>query len=371
MIQLFNTHVTDEAKSNVNDVLDSTWLNEGAYVKQFETKLKEDWGFANPNMVNSCTSALHLALICSGVGPGDEVILPAQTFVATGMAVLMTGAKPVFCDIDPKTGNMSPESFGSKITEKTKAVIPVHWGGNPCDMSRIRNYADDKISIIEDAAHAFGSVYQRKPIGSLELSDFTCFSFQAIKFLTSGDGGAVCTSNEELAEEVARRKWFGIDRSKMKRHFEGDRNITIQELGFKYNMNDFVAALGVGNLSDVKDRLLRRQAIAASYNSQFNLIDGITPMAVDPGGKYGTNSAYWLYTVLVEDRERFIRMMRSKEIPVSVVDRRIDEHPVFGGLTKGLHGQRTFDKKQVSIPVHDALTDEDYNYIIDSVKGGW
>ena len=363
-IEFHHTKIASQAKKNVKDVLNSTWLNEGKYVKEFERKLKEDWGLYYPAMTNSCTSALHLSLVVAGVGPGDEVILPAQTFIATGMAILMVGAKPVFTDIDPNTGNMAT-GWQNHVTEKTKAVIPVHWGGMPCHMDSIKSEAKKcNIEVIEDAAHAFGATYVGRPIGT--FSKFTCFSFQAIKFITSGDGGCVCTTDEETHEELVRRKWFGFDKSKMMRRFEGDRGALVNEIGYKYNMNDFTAAMGVGNLSVAEKRLLRRRYNAKKYESAFRKISGINTMFVSNG-----LSSYWLFTMRVKNRHDFIQHMRDKKIPVSVLDRRIDEHPVFGGITKGLHGQRLFDKEQISIPVHDGLSDEDVNYIIDTVKKGW
>lgn len=363
MLQLFNIHVTNEAKKNVNDVLESTWLNEGKYVKLFEESLKE-WGMTNPIMLNSCTSALHLSLTCIGVGPGDEVILPAQTFIATGIAVLMAGANPVFADINPNTGNICPNDFKNKITDKTKAVIPVHWGGLPCDMDAITKYANEKgVEVVEDAAHAFGATYKDQPIGS--ISKFTCFSFQAIKFITSGDGGAVCTNDEETAEELKRRKWFGIDKGKMKRNFEGDRDVEVNELGFKYNMNDFTAAMGVGNMVGAKERLEKRREIARVYDKEFVNISGIRLL-----NNLYSQSSYWLYTMLVDDRHDFIKAMKDKEIGVSVVDRRIDKYAVFGSDTE-LPGQEEFDKKQISIPVHEGLNGKDVFHIIKSIKGGW
>ena len=359
-MDFFNTHISNEAKFNVNQVLDTTWLNEGKYVKQFEKSLADDFGLANPLTVNSCTSALHLSLTCLGIGEGDEVILPAQTFIATGMAILMVGAKPIFADIEKTTGNISVQSISEKITEKTKAIIPVHWGGNPCQIHAINEFG---IPVIEDAAHAFGAAIDGRPIGS--ISKLTCFSFQAIKFLTTGDGGLICTTDSELYEQLKRRKWFGFDKSTLTRKFEGDRDCLVNEIGFKYHMNDIAAAIGLGNLQDAKARLNKRLAIASIYSRILSNIDGIRLL-----DKHG-ESSNWLYTILVEDRVAFINKMKSKNIPVSVVDRRIDEHPVFGGKTPNLEGQEFFDKHQISLPVHEALTLEDVDLVTRTISEGW
>jgi perosamine synthetase len=362
-MELFNTYVSEKSIQLVEDVLRSGWLNEGKYVQLFEKSLS-DFGLINPITVNSCTSALHLSLICAGIGPGDEVIIPPQTFIATGIAVLMTGAKPVFCDIDPFTGNIDP--YKLPISEQTKAIIPVHWGGLPCQMPKLLDIANKyNIVVIEDAAHAFGSSINGKLIGN--WSPFTCFSFQSIKFLTTGDGGLICTTRNDIKEEIIRRKWFGIDKNKLTRHFEGDRNFPVCQLGFKYHMNDITAALGVGNLMDINLRLNKRSNIAAQYKGQLSHIDGIRLLRIDEGYK----SSWWLFTILVENRTQFIAKMRSHSIPVSVVDRRIDQNPIFGGITPGLSGQEEFDAYQISIPVHDDLTDDDVNQIINAIHSGW
>ncbi len=363
-MDFFNTYVSEEAKNNVNDVLNSTWLNEGKFVKRFEEALALDFGLINPLTVNSCTSALHLSLVCSGVSQGDEVILPAQTFIATGLAVLMAGAKPVFADINPKTGNICVNSITEKISDKTKVIIPVHWGGNPCNMRDIKKIAyENNLKVIEDAAHAFGASIDDKPIGS--ISDITCFSFQAIKFLTTGDGGLICVKDIYLYDQIKRKKWFGFDKSNLKRKFEGDRDCLISELGFKYHMNDIAAAIGLGNLFGAKERLSKRKAIANIYSNILSKIDGITLL-----DKHG-ESSNWLYTILVEKRNDFINKMKSRSIPVSVVDRRIDANPVFGGLTSNLKGQEYFDNHQISIPIHEALSFEDIDLIINSISEGW
>lgn len=367
-MEFFNTHIAPEAITNVELVLKSGWLNEGKYVKEFEEKLAKDWGFANPLTLNSCTSALHLSLLVAGVGPGDEVIIPAQTFIATGTSVLMAGAKPVFADIDPRTGNLNPEGLEQKISRRTKAIIAVHWGGLPCDMDAIQEVADRHgLEVIEDAAHAFGAKIGDRPIGS--ISKFTCFSFQAIKFLTTGDGGAICTPDQNVYEELKRRKWFGFDKTTLKRRFEGDRECEVDELGFKYHMNDVSAAIGLGNLEDAKERLERRRLNAEYFREYFYglPVPGVTLIEIKPDQQH----AYWLFTMLVERRADFIQHMKNHNIPVSVVDRRIDAHPIFGGRTEGLIGQEEFDARQISIPVHEALSREDYMHIAHTVAKGW
>ena len=206
-MDFFNTYISPKAIEYATDVLKSGWISEGKKVREFESALTRSLGLRNPVAVNSGTSALHLALAISGVKRGDEVILPAQTFVATGLAIKMQDAIPIFADIDPLDGNISPKSIEERVTDCTRAIMPVHWGGYPCDMNEINSIASRyNISVIEDAAHALGATYNGEPIGS--ISRFTVFSFQAIKHLTTGDGGALCCIDEKDAK-LFETEWRG------------------------------------------------------------------------------------------------------------------------------------------------------------------
>jgi perosamine synthetase len=302
----------------------------------------------------------------------------------------MCGAKAVFADIDPETGCLDPRKIEEKITDKTKALIFVYWGGNipsggsddPFTCSIIETNAICKkhnISFIEDAAHALGSKFMLRGyravtvggdsvigVNGKYMPDFTCFSLQAIKFVTSGDGGILCVHNDEMVNRVKRMKWFGLDKNAPRRP-EGDRSCLINELGFKYNMNDLTAAVALGNFSDVTDRITTRYTHTSFYDKNLIDIPGVTLLKRSRLSK----PCNWVYTIKVNDRINFINKMKSCGIPVSVLDRRIDEHPIFGGLTEGLTGQEEFDKSQISIPVHEALTQEDLDLIVKSIKEGW
>ena len=366
-MELFSTVVMPKAKELVNQVLDSTFLSEGKVAKQFEQALSEQLGLCNPVCVNSGTSALHLALLAVGVKAGDEVILPAQTFIATALAVLYCGAKPVFADIDPKTGNLDLQSVYNKQTEKTKAIIAVHWGGYPADLIDLDLFSFlYGIPIIEDAAHALGAVYKGEPVGNGNWSSVTCFSFQAIKALTTSDGGAICSGYTNIVNYVRRNRWFGIDRENDLPNELGERQYTLNEIGYKYHMPDYCAALGLGNLDGFRVRLLWRINTAHTYDAHFRNVPGVTL----PDYKTDRKSAYWLYPILVENRHEFVRMMKARGIPVSVVHQRIDKHPVCGGL-QDLPGQAYFDEHQINLPIHWELTHEDIDAVINAVKGGW
>ena len=365
-MNFFHTHISEKSVELATETLRSTWVSEGKRVKEFEDALSADVGLTNPVAVNSGTSALHLALDIAGIGEGDEVILPPQTFVATGLVILMQRATPVFADIDRMTGNLSPDAFRCAITERTKAVMPVHWGGLPCDMDEINATARQHgIVVIEDAAHALGATYRGRPIGS--ISEYSAFSFQAIKHVTTGDGGAICCLNDDAHEKARVRRWFGIDRANSQPSVLGERLYDIDALGYKYHMNDLAATVGLGNLADFKGRLAQRRATAARLRAEFAALDGLELVRYDDDRE----SSYWFFTVLVEAREAFIRALHDKGVPSSIVHRRIDGNSVFGGIREELVGQNEFNEKQIALPVHEGLTDDDVETIIGAVKAGW
>ncbi len=365
-MEFFHSYIAPQAIANAAKILESGRLSEGRRVKEFEAELEGRMGLDNPVAVNSGTAALHLGLALSGVEPGDEVILPAQTFVATGMAVLMQRATPVFADIDPQTGNISPASILEKITPRTKAVLPVHWGGYPCEMDEIAEIAaSQELSVIEDAAHALGASYRGRPVGA--VSRFTAFSFQAIKHLTTGDGGVLCSADQRDAHAARVRRWFGIDRSESPASVLGERQYDLDVVGFKYHMNDLAAGIGLGNLHDFPERLARRQKIGAYYRDQLAGTPDLKLLRQDDDRTH----ACWLFTVLVERRERFIRTLAEHGIPASVVHLRIDRNTLFRGPRNELPGQDKFDAEQVSIPVHDGLTDAEVDKIVSTIRQGW
>lgn len=358
-MNFFNTTITEEAKRNALACLDSGFVSEGSWVDDFEEGVEDTFGYKNCVAVNSCTSALHLALILSGVKPGDEVVLPAQTFLATGLAVIYCGAKPVFADIEKETGNIDAFSIWHKITDKTKAIISVSWGGTPPDLGRLEEFRN-RAAIIQDNAHALGSTYEGKPIA--DFGDFSCFSFQAIKSLTTGDGGMLTCKNPHDSYRAKKFRWFGIDRENDKTDFSGERLYNLSQGGFKYNMNNIAAAIGLGNLHGVKERQARRKWVADQYEKACF---AETIMTSREG------SSDWLFTVLVPRRDDFIRAMRSKAIPVSVVHNGIDRNSIFGGIDRSLVNQRHWDEHHICLPCHSGLTDEDVQKVCEAVKGGW
>lgn len=365
-MNFFNTHISEKSIELVNEVLRSRFISAGKMADMFEARLQEKTGLTNPVTLNSGTSALCLALAVAGITPGDEVILPAQTFIATGLVVLMHHAKPVFADIQYNTGNIDPDSIKRKISEKTKAVIPVHWGGYPCDLDEINGIAEEyNLAVIEDAAHAFGATYKGKPIGS--VSRFTAFSFQAIKHLTTGDGGALCCLKSEDLYQARRRRWFDIDRENAKLSVLGEREYDASHVGFKYHMNDVAAAIGLGNLEDIEADLIRRREIAALYRRGLRGVPGLQLLDYNDDRA----SANWFFPLLVENRGNFITKLGSHGIPASVVHLRIDTNSVFGGMNEDLLSQKRFNNNQIALPIHREITDRQIGEIINCVRQGW
>ena len=366
-IDFFNTAINGAAFKKVGEVLSTTFLSEGKLVAAFEGALFDTAGIINPVALNSGTAALHLAFVVAGIGIGDEVIIPSQTFIATGLAVLMTGATPVFADIQYETGNIDPLDVIKKITSNTKAILPVHWGGYPCDMDELKAIAKDhNLLNIEDAAHAIGATYKGNKIGA--ISDMTCFSFQAIKHLTTGDGGALACKNKDHFVKAMALRWFGIDRKNSLVGLLGEREYNLDTIGYKYHLNDYAAALGLANITDLQANLKRRRAIAACYNNELSKVDGIELF------KYNKDreSAYWLYGFHVENRDAFILNLKQANIPVSVVHQGVHKNDLFIHHSKqSLINQAAFDQSQIHIPVHNNLTDEQVHFIVKTIKAGW
>lgn len=371
-MEFFDTTITNDAKERVLHCLNSGYISEGELVREFESKLESLFRYRGV-AVNSCTSALHLALILSGVKHGDEVILPAQTFVATGMAILYCGATPVFADIDKDTGNVSVDSVSSKITSKTKAIICVSWGGNPCELYELEKICKMYgLKLIQDNAQALGATYKGMPIS--DFGDFSCFSFQAIKHLTTGDGGLLVCRNPDDYGRARRLRWFGIDREINKIGYLGERQYNLEEIGYKYHMNDLSAAVGIGNFQDLLERMVHQDVIADFYDKEVPYLfsggnDIYSPNTYKVSRFSG--SANWLYTVLVNKRDQFIYMMQKKGIPVSVVHVGIDCNNVFGIRNRNLSNQRYWDEHHICLPCHSGLTDEDVQKVCDAIRGGW
>lgn len=361
LIPLFKVHMPVSVFGPLKKTLMSGYIGQGPKVEDFEKKLTP-W-FRNPNIltVNSGTSAIHLALRLAGVGYNDEVISTAMTCTATNEPILERGARIVWADIKPDTGEIDPVDIQRKITPKTKAIVVVHWGGYPCDLDEInRIAARQKIKVIEDAAHAFGAQYKGRPIGG--HSDFVCFSFQAIKHLTTVDGGVLACRDKDDYRRGKLLRWYGIDREEKGRcDFRCENDI--KEYGYKFHMNDICATIGLEQLKYVAKVLSRHRANAAYYNSRFQGLKRLTLLNY----KRDRLSSYWLYTLLVEDRLEFMTKMQNAGIMVSQVHARNDTHTMLKKFRCDLPGVSEFAEKQVSIPVGWWLSKKERKHIADKV----
>ena len=359
-IPLFKVFMPESVMEPLSKVLFSGYIGEGPRVEEFERALAPWFGNENVLALNNGTSALQLALRLSDVGFGDEVISTAMTCSATNEPILAMGAKIVWADIDPWTANIDPTEVARKITPKTKAIMCVHWGGYPCELDELKAIAAEHgIKLIEDACHALGSTYHGKPIGS--HSDFACFSFQAIKEMTTIDGGALVCKSKADCERGRLLRWYGIDRKAKRKDLRCEADIV--EYGYKFHMNDVTATIGLEQLKYVGETIKKYRSNAARYDQAFKGLEAVKPLR----HKNDRSSAYWLYTIRVKDRLRFMKHMKAKGITVSQVHARNDTHSMFKDFKAELPGVDEFNSEQVCIPVGWWLTEENLTCIIDAV----
>jgi perosamine synthetase len=365
-IFLFFPYIEDSAFEKVESVIKSRWVGQGQIVSEFEDNIKEITNVPFSVAVSSGASAIRLALAVAGIGPGDEAITSAQACTATNLPILEQYALPVFADIHYSTGNINAEDIRKRITEKTKAILCYHWGGYPCDLEEIHSIArENNLVVIEDARDALGARYREKPIGS--ISPFTCFSFQAVQKITSGEGGLLGVLREKDFESARRRRWFGIDRTNRIPNKIGYYDFDIQETGFAYHMTNIAASIGLANLEEYDSLTKRRQDIAEKYMNSLKNIDGLSLFEA----KKDRTSAHQLFTIHVSERENFCQAMFSRGIETSIVHMRNDIYSVFGGKRSDLPQLDRFSETHISIPLHNQLSDDQVGQIIHEIKKGW
>tara|TARA_Y100000592_G_scaffold16485_1_gene24516 strand:+ start:5643 stop:6779 length:1137 start_codon:yes stop_codon:yes gene_type:complete len=369
---LFKVHVDiEDVMPRIRKVLESGFLNEGREVLEIRRLLKEILDQDNVTMTSSCTGSLMMALKIAGVGFGDEVIAPSMTCVATNVSTEWLGAKTIWADIEYETGNIDPEDVIRKITNKTKAVICVNWAGVPCKLEKLQSICrENGIKLIQDAAHSFGSTYKNKEVS--HWADITCYSFQAIKHITTGDGGAIVCLNDNDHEYAARLKWYGFDRDRLKDedgNWKGRRwDSNIKEVGWKLNMNNLSAAIGISNL-ERKDFIIgTHKNNAALYRNYFLKNKNITPLKIDNH----MDPAYWIYTVLLDssiNRDKVISDMANLDIHTGVIH--VPNHPYdcFKEAGNDLVNTNKFAAHQISLPCGWWLSEKDVKYIADSLLG--
>ncbi len=367
--------IEEEEIREVVDSLQSGWITTGPKVKRFEEEFKAYVGAPYAVPLSSATAGLHLALLAMGVGPGDEVITTPMTFAATVNVILHAGATPVLADIEPGTLNIDVQAVRRKVTERTKVIVPVHFAGLPCDMDPLFALADEfGIKVMEDAAHAVGTEYKGTRIGSFDT--VSVFSFHPIKNITTGEGGMVCTRDEKLAEEVSLLKFHGMSREAWKRYSsQGTPNYDIVLPGFKFNMMDIQASLGIHQLRKLDRFIEKRTEIAEYYNAAFAEVDEIVTPAAAP---YVYRHAWHLYTPLVRierltiDRDAFMAELKKENIGTGLHFKAVHHHPYYrenlpvpvGELP---HADYASDRI-LSLPLFPKMTMEDAQDVVEAVK---
>lgn len=396
VIPLFKVYMSPKAKGAVNEVLDSGFIGEGPKVKQFESNLKSYFNaykeYYDITTVNSATSAEHLLYsyfkkdreitteVYDGVAyttnkwealqPDDEVLTTALTCTATNWPIINEGLNLRWVDVDPLTCNMSLDSLEKEINEKTRIITVVHWGGNPIDLDRLKNIVDKAIKkygreiiIIEDCAHSFGSTYKDKNIGF--TGNYSTFSLQAIKHITSGDGGFIGVPSQSVSKDFRILRWYGIDREGPRADFRCEADVL--EAGYKYHMNDLSAAIGLSNLEDADYIINTNKSNGKYYDNTLADIDGITVIPQVEGAE----SAYWLYTFHAERRDDLMKHLDEHGIKSSRVHERNDKHTCTIPYRTELPGVDKAVKTMISIPVGYWVTPEDRQYIVNTIKKGW
>lgn len=364
-----------EEIQEVTETLESGWLSKGPKVQQFEKEFAAFVGAKHAVAVNSCTAALFLALKAKGIGPGDEVITSPLTFSSTANTIIHTGATPVFADIDENTLNIDPVKLEAAVTPQTKAVVPVHFGGQSCDMDAILAIAQNHgLFVLEDAAHAVYTTYKQRMIGS--IGDATAFSFYATKNLATGEGGMLTTDDEELADKIRVLSLHGMSKAAWNRYSSnGSWYYEVESPGYKMNMFDLQAALGLHQLKRLDDMQKRREEIAGRYQTAFQQIPGlITPFVHDDG-----RHAWHLYVLQVDDkkagvtRNEMITALKDEyNIGTSVHFIPVHIHPYyqkqFGYKEADFPNAMNYYKRTLSLPLYPSMSDDDVDDVIEAVR---
>jgi dTDP-4-amino-4,6-dideoxygalactose transaminase len=390
-IPLFKVFMSPTAAEEVGKVLNSGYIGQGPKVDEFEKQLKEYFNHDYVLTLNAGTSALHLALhllkkssgydkifdgmaseksIWPGLQDGDEVLATPMTCTASNWPILANNLRIKWVDIDPTTLNMDLDDLARKITPKTKVIMLVHWGGYPNDLDRIKEIQEKayqmygfKPVVIEDGAHSLGSTYKGKPIGS--HGNMTMYSLQAIKHITSIDGGLLLTPHKDLYNRAKLMRWYGIDRDGDRKDFRCEADV--EEWGFKFHMNDVCATVGIENFKHAKEIISKHRENARYYDQTLKNITGVTLLTRHDGHE----SSYWIYSLLVENRDRFYKHMKDCGIAVSQVHERNDKHTCVKEFRSNLPALDKTIGKIVSIPVGWWVTEEDREYIVECIKKGW
>jgi dTDP-4-amino-4,6-dideoxy-D-glucose/dTDP-4-amino-2,4-dideoxy-beta-L-xylose transaminase len=368
-VPLLKVFMSDEAPAEVARVLTSGFIGQGPRVEDFEAQLRSHFGTPYVATVNSCTSALHLALRLLADAPGDEVLTTPLTCTATNWPILANGLRLRWVDVDPLTCNMDLTDLQRKLSPRTKAVMVVHWGGYPVDLDLLRETVTGRsapgrpVPVIEDCAHAFGSYYKGQPIGS--HGNYGCFSFQAVKLVTSVDGGALVTPTAGTHRRAKLLRWFGIDRETPQLDMRCEQDIP--EWGYKFHMNDVAAAVGASNLKHWR-RLAAVQQDNAAYFDRA--LAGVPGLGLPPR-RPDVVSSNWLYTLRAANRDGLMAKLKERGIMSSRVHERNDKHTCVQQYREALPQLDALVSEMLCIPVGWWVTGEDREFIAETIRGGW
>ncbi len=362
-IPVFRPSITEEEIQAVTKVMRSGWLGLGPITEEFEDALAHEFDAKHVTTLNSGTAALHLALYLLDLNPDDEVIIPTITFVSTAHVVRYCGAKVVFADVERDTLCIDVEDVKRKITDKTRAIIPVHYGGHPCKLDELNKLIEGKnITLVEDAAHACGSFYKGQKIGS--LSPLTCFSFHAVKNLTCGEGGAIMTNNDEWAKRLRQLRWMGISKDTFARTSEDEVyawQYWVDELGFKYHMHDMGAAMGLVQLKRLHENNMKRRRIMQRYNQAFSPQSWIET----PPEHIYARSSWHIYHIKLDQRDEMISHLKRNGIAPGVHYYPIHKHPYYKSIHADCPCAETVWKRILSLPMYPDMTDDEIDKVIE------
>ncbi len=365
MIPVSRPSIGKEELMAVEKVFQTGWLGLGSFVFDFENMIKEYLPAKNVIAVNTGTTALHIALDALGIGHGDEVIVPSLTFAASVQAITQTGASPVFCEVNEFDLNIDVSDVKKRITKRTKAILPVHYCGKSCDMDSLMELADKNgIKIVEDAAHAFGSSYKGKKIGS--FGHITCFSFDPIKNITTGEGGAVVVGDDELAEKIRRKRILGIDKDTWYR-YQNKRSwfYEVLEQGYRYHMSNINAAIGIEQFKKLDRFILRKREITKRYDQAFSELDGVKILENDYN-----ETAQFCYIIRVLNNKRDLLMDYLKDKGIGSGVHYIPNHlqPFFKTYHVKLPITEKISEEILTLPLYYDMTDYNVESVINSVR---
>lgn len=372
-IPLFDLSLGEEERSAVDQVLSSGWLSMGELTRRFEEEFARYIGVRYGVATTSGTAALHLALEALGIGPGDEVICPSLSFIATASAILYTGAQPVFAEIEEELEpNLSPESIASLITPKTKAVLVLHYAGYPCRMERIMAIAsDNRLFVIEDAAHAPGAELEGRRCGG--IGHIGCFSFFANKNLTTGEGGMVVVNDEGLFERLRILRSHGMTASTYERFRKGILSYDVVALGYNYRLDELRSALGLVQLQRLDEQNLQREALTNHYRRLLNSVEEVELPFLQSKGR----SAYHIFPILLKDgvsRERLAEFLRGQGVQTSIHYPPIHRFSLYqkrlGPPRHPLPRTEWVGSHELTLPLYPGMSFSDVEYVVASLKAG-